>query len=152
MNERGQELSTSTIILIILGVIILVVLVIGFTIGWNKIIPYVSQSNVNTLSTQCLAACSTNSVYDFCSKTLTLSSGTTTLTNVTCNYLSQPSQSQYGISACSSIPCSNVQFIENTNNQLTTSNFNSQTICTNPSYSGKIIQTLISNTLYSVQC
>lgn len=144
MNERGQELSTSTIILIILGVIILVVLVIGFTIGWNKIIPYVSSSNTNTVSTQCLAACSTNSVYDFCSRTFDLNSGTATIHNATCNYLAQQ-QTQYGIASCSSTPCDNIIF------DTATSVSNLQSQC-NSTVSGKIIQALISGTVQSANC
>lgn len=108
MNKRGQELSTGTIILIVLGVIVLVVLVIGFSIGWSKIVPFVNQNNVNTISTQCLSACSQGTVYDFCARQFELDTGTTSLKNVTCNYLSQPGQQQYGISACPTLPCSNV--------------------------------------------
>jgi len=144
MNERGQELSTSTIILIILGVIILVVLVIGFTIGWNKIIPYVSQSNINTVSTQCLSACSTTSVYDFCSRTFDLNSGTTTIRNATCNYLAQPSQQQYGITPCTAIPCSNIAFV------TATSLSDLQTKCSGNA--GKTVQAQIGDTLQSFNC
>lgn len=143
MNKRGQELSTSTIILIILGVIILVVLVIGFTIGWNKIIPYVSSSNTDTVSTQCLSACSTSSVYDFCSRTFAFNTGTITINNATCNYLAQQ-QSQYGITGCSSVTCSMIF-------DTATSVSNLQSQC-NSSVSGKIVQALISGTVQSVNC
>ena len=34
-NKRGQEMSISTLLLLVLGVIVLVVIVIGFTQGWN---------------------------------------------------------------------------------------------------------------------
>jgi hypothetical protein len=149
MNKRGQELSTSTIILIILGVIILVVLVIGFTIGWNKIIPYVSQSNINTVSTQCLSACSTASVYDFCSRTFDLNSGTTTIRNSTCNYLAQK-QTQYGITPCTAIPCSNILFFDNTHNQYKTiADLSNSQCATN---SGKTLQALIGDTVQSITC
>jgi len=66
-NKRGQGLSTNAIILIILGVIILAVLVIGFTVGWSKIAPFISRNNVDTIQNQCETACSTQSVYGFCS-------------------------------------------------------------------------------------
>jgi len=72
MNKRGQELSISTIIMIILGLAVLVVLVIGFTIGWQKIIPWISSNNVDTIVNQCQAACSTNNVYGYCSMNRTL--------------------------------------------------------------------------------
>ncbi len=67
-NSRGQGLSTNAIILIVLGVVILVVLIIGFTMGWANIAPWLSSDNVGTISNQCQASCSTRSVYDFCTK------------------------------------------------------------------------------------
>ena len=68
-NQRGQGLSTNAIILIVLGVVILVILIAGFTIGWGKIAPWLSSDNVDTIANQCQASCSTRSVYDFCTKT-----------------------------------------------------------------------------------
>lgn len=67
-NKRGQELSTNTLILIILGVLILVFLIVGFTIGWKKILPFVTPgNNVKELTDKCSLACNTNAKYDFCS-------------------------------------------------------------------------------------
>jgi hypothetical protein len=66
-NKRGQGMSTSTIILLILGLVILVVLVLGFTLGWNKIAPWINTNNIDTIKTSCEAACSTGGTYDFCS-------------------------------------------------------------------------------------
>ncbi|MGD9276565.1 MAG: hypothetical protein PVJ67_05310 [Candidatus Pacearchaeota archaeon] len=66
-NRRGQGLSTNAIILIVLGVVVLAVLIIGFTIGWNKIAPWLGGgNNIDTIVTQCNVACSTNSVDGFC--------------------------------------------------------------------------------------
>jgi len=73
-NKRGQGLSTNAIILIILGVVILVVLILGFTMGWKTILPWIGGDNVDTIVNQCAAACSTQSVYDFCTKQRTLKS------------------------------------------------------------------------------
>jgi hypothetical protein len=72
LNKRGQDLSTSTIILIILGLAVLVILVIGFTIGWQKVLPFLSSSNVDTIVNQCQASCTTADVYGFCSMSRTL--------------------------------------------------------------------------------
>ncbi len=109
-STRGQGLSTTAIILIVIGIIILVVLVIGFSVGWGKIAPFLSNSNVGSVSTQCSTACTTNSVYDFCSKQRDLNDGTTTLKSVTCNYLSQK-ETSYGIETCPSISCNNIEFV-----------------------------------------
>lgn len=37
LNKRGQDLSIGTLILIVLGIIVLVLLILGFTIGWNNL-------------------------------------------------------------------------------------------------------------------
>jgi hypothetical protein len=66
MNKRGQDLSTSTIILIILGIAVLVILVIGFTIGWQKVVPWLSSNNVDTIVNQCQASCTTSDTYGYC--------------------------------------------------------------------------------------
>ena len=69
MDKRGQGLSTNAIILIVLGVVVLVILILGFTMGWERIAPWMSKDNVDTIVNQCSVACSTQSVYDFCTKT-----------------------------------------------------------------------------------
>jgi hypothetical protein len=75
MNKRGQDLSTSTIILIILGIAVLVILIIGFTIGWQKVVPWLSSNNVDTVVNQCQASCTTSDTYGYCglNRTLTAS-------------------------------------------------------------------------------
>ena len=99
MNRRGQGLSTNAIILIVLGVVVLAVLVIGFTVGWGKIAPWISTSNVDTIVTACNVACSTNSIYDYCSRPRELKAEET-LKDVTCYYLSEK-QPKYGVEKCS---------------------------------------------------
>ena len=44
MNKRGQGLSTNAIILIVLGVVVLVVLIGGFTIGWGQMAPWIKTN------------------------------------------------------------------------------------------------------------
>jgi len=69
MNKKGQELSTNTIILIILGVIVLVVLALGFFLGWEKLKGiFTSDNNVDQISQACLTSCTTQSEYDFCTR------------------------------------------------------------------------------------
>lgn len=68
-NKRGQGLSTSAIILIILGVIILAILAIGFFLGWETIAPWIKPGdNVDTVTKMCEKSCTTMSSYDYCSK------------------------------------------------------------------------------------
>jgi hypothetical protein len=146
MNERGQ-MSVETFIGLAIGVVILVLAIIALTGGFGNLNPFISQSNnVNTISTQCLAACTTNSVYDFCSRTFTINSGTTTVNNATCNFLSNPisNQAQYGISPCTALPCSNIVIVSAT----TLSALQSQ--CS--AIPGKTLQALVGNTVQSVNC
>ena len=62
-------MSVNAIILIVLAVIVLVVLILGFTLGWNKILPFLGTGdNIQTISSACDIACSVASKFDFCSK------------------------------------------------------------------------------------
>ena len=100
-NKRGQGLSTNAIILIILGVVILVVLIIGFTIGWRNIVPWISGSNVNTIVTQCKIACSTSSVYDYCTLERKLTDEDKNEFTETCHdFATNITYGQYGVAEC----------------------------------------------------
>ena len=141
-NKRGQGMSTNTIILLILGIIVLVVLILGFTRGWDKLAPWISGNNVDTIVTACEAACATNSVYDFCMVGRNLKAEDVKLKEVTCNYLANE-QTAYGVNKCSSITCS-VVFVD------------AFVVTDLPNFclgnEGKVVQALIENTLESHQC
>ncbi len=109
-NIKAQGLSTNAIILIILGIIVLVVLVLGFTIGWNKILPFFPSNNVENIKTTCNTACSTANTYDFCSLSRTLKAsdlpkgGKEFVGN--CSFFStEAAYLKYGIETCSSVSC-----------------------------------------------
>ena len=109
MIKKGQEMSTSTIILIVLGLIVLVILAIGFMFGWNTFAPWLSsESNVNQIAQQCSLACSVNSNYDFCLKGFTLKDEKKNeIQGATCNLLSgvPTFKTKWGIETCSKIDC-----------------------------------------------
>jgi hypothetical protein len=66
-NRRGQELSTNTVIILVLAVLVLVFIIIGFSVGWNKIFPFISPgNNVKDVADKCSLACSTEAKYDYC--------------------------------------------------------------------------------------
>jgi len=125
MNKRGQGLSTNAIVLIILGVVILVLLIAGFTIGFSKLNPFLGSNNVGTIVTSCSTACSTGSVYEFCSLQRTLkaddlgdlASGKNEVVGTCFDFSDVDSlkhktgYERYGIEKCSalSFDCSNVQ-------------------------------------------
>ena len=52
-NKKAQGLSTNAIVLIILGIIFLVVLIIGFSFGWEKIAPWLPQDEFNIIKDEC---------------------------------------------------------------------------------------------------
>ena len=108
LNKRGQGMSTNTIILLILGIVILVVLVLGFAIGWDKMVPWLSKDNVSTIVNQCETACTTGDTYGFCTKDRTLNDGTNKYSG-TCNDFSldanKDKYSKYGIGKCNAITC-----------------------------------------------
>ncbi len=110
-NKKAQGMSITTIILIILGLVVLVVLILGFTMGWKKIAPWISSNNVETIVTTCDASCATGGIYDFCMTGRTLKADDVKLKEVTCNYLAK-NQTTYGVSKCASVPCDNVRLVE----------------------------------------
>jgi len=108
INKSAQGMSTSTIVLLILGLIILVVLVLGFTLGWNKLAPWVQSNNLDSIKTACNIACTTNSQYDFCSATRTVNDGVNKKFEDNCNGLATNAtytSRAYGIPSCPSITC-----------------------------------------------
>lgn len=67
MNKKGQGLSVETVILIVIGVLVLVFLIIGFTMGWAKIFPFINPpNNVKDISDKCGYACQTDDKYNYC--------------------------------------------------------------------------------------
>lgn len=110
MNKRGQELSVTTIILIVIGLLVLVLLIIGFTIGWKKIFPWIKPTNnVKDIADQCKISCSINSKYDFCTVKRELKAEDITLQEINCDYLAEM-KGQYGVEKCAGIICDNKNY------------------------------------------
>ena len=108
MNKKGQELSTNAIIMMVIGIIVLVVLVLGFTIGWNRLLPFVSTNNVQNIVTACSTACSTGSTFDFCQSPREVKDGTNDKFEATCHELANNddyTSRNYGFTNCSSVTC-----------------------------------------------
>jgi len=108
-DKRGQGLSVNAIIMIVLGVVVLVVLIIGFTIGWAKLLPFLSTNNVENIKTSCSVACTTGSTYDFCTQSRTLKAddlptGEEEVVG-NCSFFTTGNYTKYGIGACPSTPC-----------------------------------------------
>ena len=98
---KGQGLSVNAIILIILGVVVLVVLILGFTIGWGRILPFVKTNNIQNIVTACETACTTGAEYDFCEASRDVSDGVTDKFSSTCKDLSTKTEfAKYGVKDC----------------------------------------------------
>jgi len=103
MNKRGQGLSTNAIILIVLGVIVLVVLIIGFSLGWDKFMPWIKpDNNVKDIAQACQLACSGEIVYDYCTRERELGDADENEILAPCYLFSKVSdfKSRYGIAEC----------------------------------------------------
>jgi hypothetical protein len=71
VDKRGQELTLGTVILIILGIVVLVFLIFGFSTGWGNLWDRMSniaggKSNLDSIRSGCEVACLSNNVEDFC--------------------------------------------------------------------------------------
>jgi hypothetical protein len=109
INKKAQGMSISTVILLILGLVILVVLILGFTMGWSKLLPWVSSTNLDTIKNSCGVACSTSAQYDYCAVPREVKDGTNPKFEATCNDLATKQNyisRQYGIEPCPGL-CAN---------------------------------------------
>ncbi len=107
-NHRGQGLSVNVIILLVLGLAVLVLLILGFTIGWNKILPFISGNNIDTIVNQCQASCSTNSQFGFCATNKSVNDGINPKFDATCYQLATNTlytSRLYGIELCPQVNC-----------------------------------------------
>jgi len=79
VNKRAQNLTLGTILLMLLGVVVVVILIWGFSSGWSnlwdKITGYGGSSNVDTIKNACALACSSSQKYAFCEDVRTLKFG-----------------------------------------------------------------------------
>jgi hypothetical protein len=80
LNKKGQGLSLTTIILIVLGLAVLVFLIFGFTRGWGSLWDTITQAgggqaNVDDVKRGCELACSTQSKDAYCTQVRTVKYG-----------------------------------------------------------------------------
>jgi len=105
-DVRGQGLSVNAIILIILGIAVLVVLILGFTIGWGRILPFVNTNNVQNIVVACDNACTTGAQYDYCSTPRMMNDEINDEFESNCNDLANNGtykDRNYGVNKCPSL-------------------------------------------------
>ena len=106
-NKRAQGMSTNTIILLILGIVVLVALVWGFSTGWSSLRNLVDSSNVDDVAQDCSAACAIDSVYSYCSaqRTLKVKEDNLEVKSTCVVFSTENNFKKYGISSCPNIDC-----------------------------------------------
>jgi len=73
MNKKGQGLELGYIILAIVGVIVLAVVIYGFSVGWGNFFSTITsfgggKVNVQTIVQACQTACGYSGTFDYCNK------------------------------------------------------------------------------------
>lgn len=106
-STKGQGMSTNTIILLILGLVVLVALIWGFSTGWQSFKKITNPTNVDSLVEECQTACGLNNKFSYCSGERTLNVNEEDLTvKTSCQVLATlPAFEKYGIQECPSIDC-----------------------------------------------
>ncbi len=71
MSKKAQGLSINTIVLLILAVLVMVLIIAGFTMGWDKLFERlkgstVTSSNIDAIVQACMLKCTTQQTYEFC--------------------------------------------------------------------------------------
>ena len=73
LNKKAQDLSIGTLILIVLGIIVLVLLILGFSLGWSnlweKINIYGGTSSVGDVVIACKLAQTSQDRFTLCQET-----------------------------------------------------------------------------------
>jgi hypothetical protein len=71
-NKKGQDLSIGTLILIVLGIVVLVLLILGFSLGWDnlweKINIFGGGSSIGNKVSACQVKVTSNDKYGYCNE------------------------------------------------------------------------------------
>ena len=69
-NKKGQELSITTLILIIIGVVVLVLVILGFTAGFgnlrDRLDIFVGGTTIDSVIGSCEISSATNAKFSYC--------------------------------------------------------------------------------------
>jgi len=104
-DKKAQGLSTSTIILLVLGILILVILIYGFTQGWGKIVPWLNSENVDEVVDGCAGACALSSDYEYCNKVRELNDDKFKFKTSCYIYANNLDLTKYKVLKCPTINC-----------------------------------------------
>jgi len=70
-DKKGAEMTIGTIVMIILALVVLVVIIYGFTTGWSNLFDKIKnigggEDNVGTIVSACELSCATSDEYGYC--------------------------------------------------------------------------------------
>jgi hypothetical protein len=110
MNKKGEGVSmTGVLVAVVLLVVLMAIVVYGFTVGWgdlwNKVTGFGGgKVNVQSVIDACKVSCSTNQVYEYCTKTrsITFAEAGEAEKGLTCKTLEARSA---GALSCDTITC-----------------------------------------------
>ena len=78
-DKKAQNMTLSTIIIIILGIVVLVFLIFGFSTGWgnfwDRIIGIGGRSNLDNVAQDCQLICASQSTNRWCAEYQTIKYG-----------------------------------------------------------------------------
>lgn len=92
-SKKAQEFSVATVMVIILGVLVLVFLIYGFSVGWKniagKLNVFGGDTNIDQVRSNCKLACQPNAINAYCvdKQDVTLAKGAMGSGKFTCEQL-----------------------------------------------------------------
>lgn len=121
-NKKAAEMAIGTIIIIVLSLVVLVVLIFGFTTGWTNLWGKITafgggEVNVQSVIQGCQLSCTTGNRYDYCILEKNVIFGDKDKDGpYKCEALVGPDT---GFEGCPAIKCETVENCENLNNRNT---------------------------------
>ena len=71
-NKKAQDLSIGTLILIVLGIVVLVLLILGFSYGWASLLEKINifwgKTSISDVVNACNLAVTSNARYTYCNQ------------------------------------------------------------------------------------
>ena len=114
LNKKGQGLSLTTIILIVLGLAVLVFLIFGFSKGWGSLWDTITQagggsSNVDDVKRGCELACSTQSEDAYCREVRRVNYGNKEWESGSCKIFETQGKPAIKLAGCPAVSCADVK-------------------------------------------
>ena len=101
-SKKAQNMSLTTILIMVIGIVVVALLIWGFSSGWTgfweKLGLYASKPNVDSVKSACNLACASGSSSQFCEEVRNVINADLTKTKGSCETLSF-------VDRCSAVTC-----------------------------------------------